>query len=308
MHVEADGAAGARRRPPAAPGRDRARRRPARPGRHRAVPAAAGGRRLDAGAVRDRPRRRGRPRARPGARRRRLRDQAVLAARAGRPGQDGAAARPAASSGRPPLLRSAAVSLDPDRRRAYVDGRPRSCSPPPSSTCSPTCSAGPAGCTTREHLLSEVWGYAAAAGTRTVDVHVAQLRAKLGDASPIRTVRGVGYCGGVPVTGPPRRQTLATRIALVTTAVAVVAVLVAGLVVAEPGEPGRRRRRPPDAVRAGRRRGRAAPAAPAGSATDRSPAGSAPATSSSAARSTSPSSPGPARPAAARPTGWPAGR
>ncbi|HEX7353703.1 MAG TPA: response regulator transcription factor [Mycobacteriales bacterium] len=45
----------------------------------------------------------------------------------------------------------------------------------------------------REQLLSEVWGYHAAAGTRTVDVHVAQLRAKLGAASPIRTVRGVGY-------------------------------------------------------------------------------------------------------------------
>ena len=45
----------------------------------------------------------------------------------------------------------------------------------------------------REHLLSEVWGYAAIVGTRTVDVHVAQVRAKLGDASPIRTVRGVGY-------------------------------------------------------------------------------------------------------------------
>ncbi len=46
---------------------------------------------------------------------------------------------------------------------------------------------------TREQLLSEVWGYEAAAGTRTVDVHIAQLRAKLGLASPIRTVRGVGY-------------------------------------------------------------------------------------------------------------------
>lgn len=45
----------------------------------------------------------------------------------------------------------------------------------------------------RDQLLSAVWGYAAAAGTRTVDVHVAQLRAKLGDASPIRTVRGIGY-------------------------------------------------------------------------------------------------------------------
>jgi DNA-binding response OmpR family regulator len=45
----------------------------------------------------------------------------------------------------------------------------------------------------RAQLLSAVWGYSAAAGTRTVDVHIAQLRAKLGVASPIRTVRGVGY-------------------------------------------------------------------------------------------------------------------
>ena len=46
---------------------------------------------------------------------------------------------------------------------------------------------------TREQLLSDVWGYASAAGGRTVDVHVAQVRAKLGAASPIRTVRSVGY-------------------------------------------------------------------------------------------------------------------
>ncbi len=52
----------------------------------------------------------------------------------------------------------------------------------------------------REQLLSEVWGYAAVVGTRTVDVHVAQVRAKLGDASPIRTVRGVGYSAEAPDT------------------------------------------------------------------------------------------------------------
>jgi DNA-binding response OmpR family regulator len=51
---------------------------------------------------------------------------------------------------------------------------------------------------TREELLASVWGYAAHAGTRTVDVHVAQVRGKLAEASPlardlIRTVRGVGY-------------------------------------------------------------------------------------------------------------------
>jgi DNA-binding response OmpR family regulator len=45
----------------------------------------------------------------------------------------------------------------------------------------------------REQLLSDVWGYSSIAGARTVDVHVAQVRAKLGEASPIRTVRGVGY-------------------------------------------------------------------------------------------------------------------
>lgn len=50
----------------------------------------------------------------------------------------------------------------------------------------------------RDVLLEEVWGYAAVVGTRTVDVHVAQVRAKLGDASPLRTVRGVGYAAEAP--------------------------------------------------------------------------------------------------------------
>jgi len=46
---------------------------------------------------------------------------------------------------------------------------------------------------TRDQLLERVWGYTFAGDTRTVDVHVRQLRRKLGDASPIVTVRGVGY-------------------------------------------------------------------------------------------------------------------
>jgi DNA-binding response OmpR family regulator len=45
----------------------------------------------------------------------------------------------------------------------------------------------------RDHLLSAVWGMADYGGTRTVDVHIAQLRAKLGQPDPIRTVRGIGY-------------------------------------------------------------------------------------------------------------------
>ena len=45
----------------------------------------------------------------------------------------------------------------------------------------------------RETLLDRVWGMSYAGGTRTVDVHVAQLRRKLGRPALIRTVRGAGY-------------------------------------------------------------------------------------------------------------------
>jgi DNA-binding response OmpR family regulator len=48
---------------------------------------------------------------------------------------------------------------------------------------------------TRPALLREVWGYDFYGGTRTVDVHVRRLRAKLGPELEhlIETVRGVGY-------------------------------------------------------------------------------------------------------------------
>jgi DNA-binding response OmpR family regulator len=48
---------------------------------------------------------------------------------------------------------------------------------------------------TRPTLLREVWGYDFYGGTRTVDVHVRRLRAKLGPEHEdlIETVRGVGY-------------------------------------------------------------------------------------------------------------------
>jgi len=48
---------------------------------------------------------------------------------------------------------------------------------------------------TRAQLLQEVWGYDYFGGTRTVDVHVRRLRAKLGPEREalIGTVRNVGY-------------------------------------------------------------------------------------------------------------------
>ncbi|MFN8123398.1 MAG: response regulator transcription factor [Thermoleophilia bacterium] len=46
---------------------------------------------------------------------------------------------------------------------------------------------------TRERLLEKVWGYQSPVGAKTVDVHVANLRRKLGDDLGIVAVRGVGY-------------------------------------------------------------------------------------------------------------------
>ncbi len=47
---------------------------------------------------------------------------------------------------------------------------------------------------TREALLERAWGYRYAGGTRTVDIHVRRVRAKLGEmGSWIETVRNVGY-------------------------------------------------------------------------------------------------------------------
>jgi DNA-binding response OmpR family regulator len=53
---------------------------------------------------------------------------------------------------------------------------------------------------TRAQLLQEVWGYDYFGGTRTVDVHVRRLRAKLGveHESMIGTVRNVGYRFAAP--------------------------------------------------------------------------------------------------------------
>ncbi|WP_242418350.1 winged helix-turn-helix domain-containing protein, partial [Frankia sp. CpI1-P] len=57
---------------------------------------------------------------------------------------------------------------------------------------------------TRAQLLQEVWGYDYYGGTRTVDVHVRRLRAKLGPEheAMIGTVRHVGYKFVAPPIAP----------------------------------------------------------------------------------------------------------
>ena len=54
----------------------------------------------------------------------------------------------------------------------------------------------------RETLLSRVWGVRYEGGARTVDIHVRRLRAKLGDALPLETLRGTGYKLRAPTEMP----------------------------------------------------------------------------------------------------------
>lgn len=55
----------------------------------------------------------------------------------------------------------------------------------------------------RDQLLDRVWGLDYPGGTRTVDVHVAQLRSKLGRPELIRTIRGIGYKAVQPALREP---------------------------------------------------------------------------------------------------------
>ncbi|MCH1447855.1 MAG: response regulator transcription factor [Candidatus Nanopelagicales bacterium] len=89
-----------------------------------------------------------------------------------------------------------AVSMDTTRRRVWVGDEPVDLTATEFDLLAHLVSE-PGRVFSRDQLLAEVWGYASVVGSRTVDVHVAQLRAKLGDDSPIRTVRGVGYSAEV---------------------------------------------------------------------------------------------------------------
>lgn len=92
-----------------------------------------------------------------------------------------------------------AVSMDLRGRRVTADGRGVDLTPTEFDLLA-YLMRHPGWVFSRDQLLAEVWNYPSGIGTRTVDVHVAQVRAKLGGASPLRTVRGVGY------SADPRRS------------------------------------------------------------------------------------------------------
>ena len=92
-----------------------------------------------------------------------------------------------------PLIRAAGVVIDEASYSAKVHGKPLDLTYKEFELLR-FLAAHPSRVFTREQLLSEVWGYDYFGGTRTVDVHVRRLRAKLGDQeSLIGTVRNVGY-------------------------------------------------------------------------------------------------------------------
>ncbi|WP_246277995.1 response regulator transcription factor [Phytohabitans rumicis] len=94
-------------------------------------------------------------------------------------------------AGRP--LSVGPITLDPERRTVTVEGAPVLLTSTEFDLLAHLMGR-PGRVFTREELLASVWGYAAHTGTRTVDVHVAQVRGKLGaGAAVLRTHRGVGY-------------------------------------------------------------------------------------------------------------------
>ena len=90
------------------------------------------------------------------------------------------------------LLRAGPPQLEPSSRRVTLDGREVELTRLEFDLLAEL-AAHPRVVYTRERLLEKVWGYQSAVGGKTVDVHVANLRRKLGDDIGIVAVRGVGY-------------------------------------------------------------------------------------------------------------------
>ncbi|GLX48366.1 transcriptional regulator [Streptomyces hygroscopicus subsp. hygroscopicus] len=113
------------------------------------------------------------------------------------PEQTGRADRAAASGQAPEPL----VRIDPVRRTAFVDGRELDLTYLEFELLAHLV-AHPHRVHTRDQLVTTVWGYGHVGDGRTVDVHIARLRRKLGaeHRRTIQTVRRVGY-KYIPPTG-----------------------------------------------------------------------------------------------------------
>ncbi|MBW0114345.1 response regulator transcription factor [Pseudonocardia abyssalis] len=91
------------------------------------------------------------------------------------------------------------VRVDLTRHTVTVGDRPVTLTRKEFQVLALLASSGGAVCT-RNKIVAEVWGRTWAGANRTLDVHVATLRTKLGRPELVQTVRGVGYRLGVPGT------------------------------------------------------------------------------------------------------------
>lgn len=119
-----------------------------------------------------------------------------------------------ATAGANGLIRAGDLTIDPDTYAAKLKGRPLDLTYKEFELLK-FLAQHPGRVFTRDQLLREVWGYDYFGGTRTVDVHVRRLRAKLGTEhdSMIGTVRQVGYKFVLPPTRPlPESEPVLTHV------------------------------------------------------------------------------------------------
>jgi DNA-binding response OmpR family regulator len=91
------------------------------------------------------------------------------------------------------IIRSGGLVIDIQRREVHVSDRPIELRRKEFDLLE-TLARQPEIVLSRDQLLEQVWGYDFYGQTRTVDVHIASLRRKLGEiAARIETVTGIGY-------------------------------------------------------------------------------------------------------------------
>jgi len=105
--------------------------------------------------------------------------------------------RRTASLGPSGTLRAGGLEVDERARRAVLDGRELELTPKEFDLLA-ALARDPGAAISRQRLLAEVWQTSWYGSAKTIDVHVAALRKKLGDPGWIETVRGVGFRLHVP--------------------------------------------------------------------------------------------------------------
>jgi two-component system, OmpR family, response regulator RegX3 len=105
--------------------------------------------------------------------------------------------RAAALGGADGPLRAGELEVDERSRRATLAGRELELTPKEFELLA-ALARDPGAAVSRQRLLAEVWQTSWYGSSKTIDVHVAALRRKLGDSGWIETVRGVGFRLRVP--------------------------------------------------------------------------------------------------------------